>query len=230
MEDIMAKFCRNCGSLITDDEKFCRGCGKPIEQPAEPKFQKSKCAYCGAELKATSKFCPICGKTVGAARNTVSQVSTPKAPVCAYCAAGLKATSKFCPKCGKSLAAVQPSQMSPQLGNNSQHAQCPDVYPGVTPNRKKLNPGLVIMNSLLALLAIGLMVLIIRFVPEKIQESSAPDSPFEENVFDEEVQADYDTLRAGKTLLGEYEEDADENMPYYNDYSWMSEENGEDDE
>ena len=63
---------------------------------------------------------------------------------------------------------------------------------------------------------------------ENFAARSAPDSPFEANVLEEHVQADYDTLRAGGTLIGKAEEAADKDMPYYNDYSWMAREDGED--
>ena len=81
-------------------------------------------------------------------------------------------------------------------------------------------------NVLLTLLVIGLLILVLRFVPEKLRARSAPESPFEEIVLDEEGRADYDVLRAGGTLLGAAEGAAGEAMPYYNDYSWMAD--GED--
>lgn len=166
------------------------------------------------------------------------------AKFCMHCGSPLTDSSyKFCPECGKPIAGQQAAQAAPQRiaarpsirqttrpapqsGYHAPNAQRPAAYPGAVTKHKKARPGLGRLNALLALLAIALLILLIRFVPEKLQARSAPDSPFEENVLEEQVRADYETLRAGGTLLGGAEEAADEETPYYNDYSWMAD--GED--
>ena len=49
-----ARFCENCGALITPDASFCEACGAPIAG-------SSRCSQCGYIFERPGKFCPKCG-------------------------------------------------------------------------------------------------------------------------------------------------------------------------
>ena len=48
----MAKFCKNCGAYISENDAFCTDCGKSTLKT---------CPKCREQLTAHSKFCPNCG-------------------------------------------------------------------------------------------------------------------------------------------------------------------------
>ena len=48
----MAKFCKNCGAYISENDVFCTDCGKSTLKT---------CPKCREQLTAHSKFCPNCG-------------------------------------------------------------------------------------------------------------------------------------------------------------------------
>lgn len=45
----MAKFCKNCGAYISENDAFCTDCGKSTLKT---------CPKCREQLTAHSKFCP----------------------------------------------------------------------------------------------------------------------------------------------------------------------------
>lgn len=48
----MAKFCKNCGTYLHENDKYCEDCGKPTTD---------YCLKCGESLLPGQKFCPECG-------------------------------------------------------------------------------------------------------------------------------------------------------------------------
>lgn len=54
----MARFCRYCGSPISDYAKFCNSCGNSLARPA------AFCGYCGKPISGNAKFCYSCGKSL----------------------------------------------------------------------------------------------------------------------------------------------------------------------
>jgi len=54
----MAKFCRYCGSPISDNAKFCKSCGNSLARPAV------FCGNCGNPVSGNAKFCKACGKSL----------------------------------------------------------------------------------------------------------------------------------------------------------------------
>ena len=59
----MAKFCRNCGSPMSENALFCKVCGTQVKK------SDNICAYCGSIMDSNAKFCKICG----ASRDQISQ-------------------------------------------------------------------------------------------------------------------------------------------------------------
>ncbi|MBQ7502007.1 zinc ribbon domain-containing protein [bacterium] len=229
----MVKQCMYCGYQLEDAAKFCPGCGKAAAAQSEPPMLK--CAYCGAELYPTSKFCPKCGKKAGnAQRQNQTQEQTPPASGCAHCGAQLYPTSKFCPKCGKAVLRTAPLEQPPTapLPQSQPPVQVPapppeaKAQPKAEPKpeapQRKSNLWLILVNALLFLTALGLLFLNIRVVPEKIKEASASSSasPIEENVVTDEIQAEYDILSSGGSLLGKDESESE--RIHRNDYSGIT--------
>lgn len=79
-----AKFCKNCGSEMTqetqenlcpecgaeiqENARFCRNCGAEITQNQGKKF----CKNCGFEMDSNLSFCPECGTSTSGQLNTVN--------------------------------------------------------------------------------------------------------------------------------------------------------------
>lgn len=55
----MAKFCKNCGAYISENDAFCTDCGKSTLKT---------CPKCREQLTAHSKFCPNCGYEIKSSR------------------------------------------------------------------------------------------------------------------------------------------------------------------
>ena len=55
----MAKFCKNCGAYISENDAFCTDCGKSTLKT---------CPKCREQLTAHSKFCPDCGYEIKSSR------------------------------------------------------------------------------------------------------------------------------------------------------------------
>jgi len=55
----MAKFCKNCGAYINENDAFCTDCGKSTLKT---------CPKCREQLTAHSKFCPNCGYEIKSSR------------------------------------------------------------------------------------------------------------------------------------------------------------------
>lgn len=55
----MAKFCKNCGAYLSENDTFCTDCGKSTLKT---------CPKCREQLTAHSKFCPNCGYEIKSSR------------------------------------------------------------------------------------------------------------------------------------------------------------------
>ena len=67
----MARFCRNCGKPITQDEKFCHSCGYALQNVSQMKF----CRYCGKAVSANASFCRSCGRAISTTDSQQSVVT-----------------------------------------------------------------------------------------------------------------------------------------------------------
>ena len=56
----MAKYCKNCAALITDNDVICPDCGKEI--PNNYRNNLNYCPNCGESVNNTENFCSACGK------------------------------------------------------------------------------------------------------------------------------------------------------------------------
>ena len=98
----MAKFCRHCGSPVTEGAKFCKNCGQPLEaasgQPdpatAEPVRQR-----------------PMSQTTVYEQPRPAEQPA-PKTSFCRFCGSPIRTGAKFCNNCGNALAEPDTSRTS----------------------------------------------------------------------------------------------------------------------
>ena len=52
--------CKNCGCELPQWAKFCRECGSEVIEE-EPVKESKFCQNCGFEMPKNSKFCPECG-------------------------------------------------------------------------------------------------------------------------------------------------------------------------
>ena len=87
----MAKFCKHCGTALTEGTKFCKGCGKAVsipqttvarQQPQDGPQQSAAaniCQKCGAALKPGAKFCKGCGTSTAAATEPQTQQAAAQA-------------------------------------------------------------------------------------------------------------------------------------------------------
>lgn len=64
------KECKNCMTMLEDDEMFCHECGAKQEiKEAESRVEEQvalegkKCIHCGELIEVDSMFCPFCGKS-----------------------------------------------------------------------------------------------------------------------------------------------------------------------
>lgn len=161
------------------------------------------CKQCGRPLRENAKFCPACGATV-------TKTVQPAAPVCASCGGALKAVSKFCPRCGAtvgSAAAPQTQQYAPP-------------HPAAKPKKA----GLFYANIALAAVCVGLIVLGIFTIPQKngasptAQPGSVMTGNYGEGDYDgdaaAQIEADYEAIARGETLLPAEEEEAEDFTPH----------------
>ena len=99
--------CSNC-SAEGGSGKFCRECGSPLTEP-----QKPTCSSCGAELLPSARFCAKCGKKTG-----VPAAAAPSSePKCPQCGTRVHSGMKFCKACGAPLSTAAPAlaSMEPAL-------------------------------------------------------------------------------------------------------------------
>ena len=73
--------CKNCGCELPQGAKFCRECGSEVIEE-EPVKESKFCQNCGFEMPKNSKFCPECGaSTVNPqTNNTYPLVKKNKSP------------------------------------------------------------------------------------------------------------------------------------------------------
>ena len=83
----MNKYCKNCGTRITENDEFCPDCGAIIDN------NTITCKNCGKKLKKDSKFCPDCG-------NPTEKLDR----FCPNCGSSISPAQEFCTECGSNLA------------------------------------------------------------------------------------------------------------------------------
>ncbi|MBR2811155.1 MAG: zinc ribbon domain-containing protein [Solobacterium sp.] len=57
----MTRFCKQCGTQLSDNAKFCPSCGTKV---TEEKLLKTFCPSCGKEISPNVSFCRYCGKKI----------------------------------------------------------------------------------------------------------------------------------------------------------------------
>lgn len=66
----MAKFCKNCGSELTEGQEVCLKCGVKVENnTAQNNNANGYCYNCGAELNPGQDICLKCGVRVNKTSN-----------------------------------------------------------------------------------------------------------------------------------------------------------------
>lgn len=84
--------CKNCGYEADDGAKFCKNCGAEIVQEELIEVEQTKfCSNCGFELPGEVKFCPACGFST----TSKAQASNPNAVCNPNKSAGLAAVLSF---------------------------------------------------------------------------------------------------------------------------------------
>ena len=62
------KYCRKCGTQVSQDTKFCPNCGYQfLTEPQQMAPKAGFCQNCGKENASNAKFCRFCGTPIGAA-------------------------------------------------------------------------------------------------------------------------------------------------------------------
>ena len=62
------KYCRKCGTQVSQDTKFCPNCGYQFfTEPQQMAPKAQFCQNCGKENASNAKFCRFCGTPIGAA-------------------------------------------------------------------------------------------------------------------------------------------------------------------
>ena len=100
----MAK-CPKCGCLVIDNAKFCKNCGSEIVQEEEINdvVSKNTCPSCGEEVDEGMKFCNNCGSEI-VQEETVDSTSQNKCPSCGE---EVDEGMKFCKNCGSEISPEQ---------------------------------------------------------------------------------------------------------------------------
>ena len=73
----MARYCRYCGTELSDQAVFCKGCGRQLpkaerertgaygtEDEGTVKRDPVFCRYCGGQITPGAAFCKSCGKRI----------------------------------------------------------------------------------------------------------------------------------------------------------------------
>ena len=84
----MEKYCKNCGTKISENDEFCPDCGTTIDNDT------ITCEHCGRKLKKDSKFCPNCGNPTKALDR-----------FCPNCGSSIEPNQEFCSECGTNINA-----------------------------------------------------------------------------------------------------------------------------
>lgn len=95
---VSPKICKNCSSLLTEDERFCPTCGAEYKEEIPGEKVKRVCNNCGAEIPIEAAFCMECG---------TPYQEQPKVIFCKNCGAELSPDKKFCGKCGTPIVIQQ---------------------------------------------------------------------------------------------------------------------------
>ncbi|WP_407378968.1 zinc-ribbon domain-containing protein [Methanobrevibacter sp.] len=88
-QEIFAKFCKNCGSQLSDENK---------------NDNVMKCSYCGTEL-SDEAFCPDCGKSTGIKICPNCRQKTVNEDYCSVCGYKINKNIKICANCGNKIDA-----------------------------------------------------------------------------------------------------------------------------
>ncbi|MBR0272243.1 MAG: zinc ribbon domain-containing protein [Methanobrevibacter sp.] len=86
-QEIFAKFCKNCGFQLTDENK---------------NDNVMKCSHCGAEL-SDEAFCPNCGKATGIKICPNCRQKTVNEDYCSVCGYKINQNIKICANCGSKI-------------------------------------------------------------------------------------------------------------------------------
>lgn len=63
--------CKNCGALLSADDKFCPICGISTVEKKRPNF----CIHCGIRLAPDDRFCSGCGWEIGEHKPTATALT-----------------------------------------------------------------------------------------------------------------------------------------------------------
>lgn len=88
-QEIFAKFCRNCGTSLSDENK---------------RDDVMRCSHCGAELHEEA-FCPDCGQATGITICPNCRQKTVNEDYCSVCGYRINQNIKTCVKCGSKIDA-----------------------------------------------------------------------------------------------------------------------------
>ena len=138
------------------------------------------------------------------------------AKFCVNCGSPLTDGAAFCMKCGASVpkeAAPQPAaQPQPQPAPQPQPQPAPQpqynyVQAQPAPKAKSNGNALKIINAVLLLAVLALIIVGAITIPGNLKTETLPPVGFADVQPDAEVDADYETLASGGTLLGETSDD-----------------------
>lgn len=134
------------------------------------------------------------------------------AKFCVNCGAPLTDDAAFCIKCGASVPKEAP-QPQPQPAPQPQHQPAAQPVPQYNyvqpqyaqpaPKAKSNGNALKIINAVLLLAVIALIIVGAITIPGNLKTETLPPVGFADVQPDAEVDADYETLASGGTLLGE---------------------------
>jgi len=132
---IMARFCRNCGSAVMQDEKFCRNCGFalssassqiPVRQGTDIETRQTKDVTDGKMKEPVKK----------------PQRNESAAKYCPYCRSAVTDGAKFCRTCGHSLAATDPDR-KPQRTSVQQPKQTAPLMAGAGKEARRMQTAMM---------------------------------------------------------------------------------------
>lgn len=139
------------------------------------------CVNCGAPLTEGAEFCINCGAAVPVSARPAAQPAQPQ------------------PAAAQPRFAEQPAQPVQQPAMQPMQPQ----YAAAPPAKAKNGAFVKALNVILAVVALALIVVGAITIPGKLRTEKLPPVAFTDVAPDEETAADYETLAAGGTLLGE---------------------------
>lgn len=110
--------CQNCGMEMDDTAKFCKNCGSEIIQEEAVEISTvNLCPSCGSEINDDIKFCPNCGSKIESEPASESN----QTKFCTNCGFEMDSSLKFCPECGTPTSNLRPAANT-QLISNRQNS------------------------------------------------------------------------------------------------------------